>query len=196
MRWGPLQVVQAPVGDLPLAEVRSFLSIPADKTCDDALLNRLRRAVVSDAEFYLRRAIFAQTRMFDGRAGAWEPARHRLTLEPVLSGVTVTAAGAAQTGFDVAGDTVYFADPGLMLDDGDVLSVRYTAGYPPGGLPADLLAALLSEVQRRYERRTATEGAEGSRPLVKLIDTGALSRYRAYNEPLNADLVVGGAPWD
>ena len=203
MRWSPLSIVTQPVGELTRGEVRSFIGLKADNTAHDALLDVIRTGVVADAEFYLRRAVFSQRRRAMGEVVAdCEPERRVIYLEP-LSGVAaadpeaspptegdVVISGTARA-FSLLVDGIRFDEPWIPAR-GDVISITYDAGYPPAGLPGDLRYALLAECQRRYERRVNPRGGQdGEDGMLKLDCMGKLGRYRAYNEPLNTDLVIG-----
>ena len=190
MRWSPLTVVAAPNGELTLPDVRAYIGIKSDNQGHDPLLNRIRRAVVADAEYYLRRAVFAQRRQFTAFGEVdGEAERRFFNLEP-LTGPTASLNG-EDVSVTMMGASVLSLDTAWMPMRGDTLTLTYDAGYQLGALPADLHSALLAECQRRYEREVVPAGTGDTQGPLKLIDTGSLLRYRAYTEPLNVDHVEG-----
>lgn len=193
MRWSPLEVVTPPTGELTLADVRAFVGLKSDNVARNSLLDTIRRAVVADAEYWLRRAVFAQRRRFT----AWgdhdgEGVRQGFNVEP-LENLTVTLNDAVVQ-FSIRYNFVALERPWRIKRD-DALTITYDAGYPPGALPPDLQSALLAECQRRYERAVVPAGgADGAKAPEKLDIAGSLARYRAYHEPLVASHVEGWGP--
>ena len=192
MRWSSLSIATQQ-GELSRSEVRAYIGLKSDNTGHNALIDRIRLAVVADAEFYLRRAIFTQTRSFTARAdGYCERARREFQFEP-MRGASFEINGAARA-FSMFGDDTILLDEVWHPNRGDTLSVTYVAGYDQGTLPADLYEGLLGECQRRYERLSAPNAGEGAVTLKLAISSG-LARYRAANEPLVNYLVEVGAEW-
>ena len=99
MRWSSLSIATQQ-GELSRSEVRDYIGLKSDNTGHNALIDRIRLAVVADAEFYLRRAIFTQTRSFTARAdGYCERARREFQFEP-MRGASFEINGAARAFID------------------------------------------------------------------------------------------------
>ena len=198
MRWLPLEVVQAPEADLPLTEVRQFLAQKSDQTESDGTLNFLRRGVVEDFEFRLKRAIFPQTRRFTAYFGDCERARRTFHFERFEDGRAGTVAPVVKRVRDgVETDVAFNAAARFIIDfdtwfrpmRGDLLTFELRCGFPVP-IPEDLRLAMLSEVQRRFERIREV-GADSEKELNVPLGAG-FRDYRAFNEPLEPYLVEAG----
>lgn len=192
MRWSSLTITN-PRGELSRGEVRDYIALKSDNTGHNALIDRIRFAVVADAEYYLRRAIFTQRRSFTGWVDSYvERARRSFQFEP-LTNATFRINGAARP-FTMRGDDTIRLNEVWHPNHDDTLEVTYDAGFSVGLLPADLHEALLAECQRRYERMSApAAGASDEKAMLKLAPSSGLTRYRAANEPLVYYLVEIGA---
>ena len=211
MRWFSPSIVTAPTGTISNSDFSEVAGIKSDDFAQsESRFNIIKDAVVSDVEFYLRRAVFHQRRRYEAICHDWEAARTEFFLEPIDPGsatdspptipsVTVTDMDGVVTALE---HTVLPA--GILLSSvwrpvrGDRLRIEFDCGFRPGELPAGLKYCILAECQHRYERVVNQAGGTPSGWLpggqgMKLADPGELRRWRAYNEPLVVDLVEGRA---
>lgn len=198
MRWLPgptrrgFELVTPPTETLPLADVRDFLGYRSQDTAADGQLRAIIPAVVQDAEYEIRGAVYPQVRRYTATFGWCEMERRRFEFEPFRDSADthrpVVLLNGDPLAHSVAGNTIELDEP-LYPKRGDMLSFELSVGFDLP-LPDTLRTEMMIEVQRKMERfRQVQTNAES--PV--LIPRGqGIRMHKSFNEPLSTELVEVG----
>lgn len=160
-----MQVITAPtVEPVSLDEVKQQLNMVADEVQDDVFLSRLIIVARQAAEAITRRAIAEQTIEVSMEA-PWNPVAVLELPRPVLrSVVSITVDGSVlvEGSYSVRTDSlVGTVRPVEMWPEGQLMTVRFVAGWTPGETPETIKQWMLVKVADLYAQRESFRQDQG-----------------------------------